>query len=98
VNRIEPVAASASMIAFDHARRRSGWLLNAIRLMARGTNAADRHLKPGGLNAGGAVVPLARELIAIEVAEDTLENLDHNLARRELDPVQQMHAETATER
>ncbi|WP_158070279.1 MULTISPECIES: carboxymuconolactone decarboxylase family protein [unclassified Mycobacterium] len=61
--------ADAALPAFDTARRRYGWLPNTIRVMARGTNAADLYLAAGEFNARGAVLPLARERIAIHVAE-----------------------------
>ncbi len=66
---IEPVGAEAQLPAFDIARRRYGWLPNTIRVMARGSNAADLYLRAGESNAHGTVLPLARELIAIHVAE-----------------------------
>ncbi len=69
MTRIDPVGAEAQLPAFDIARRRYGWLPNTIRVMARGSNAADLYLKAGEFNAHGTVLPLARELIAIHVAE-----------------------------
>src|SRR5690349_24940896 len=69
MTRIEPVGAEAALAAFDTARRRYGWLPNTIRVMARGSNAADLYLKAGEYNAHGAVLAPARELIAIHVAE-----------------------------
>lgn len=69
MTRIEPVHADATLPAFDTARRRYGWLPNTIRVMARGTNAADLYLTAGECNARGTVLPLARERIAIHVAE-----------------------------
>lgn len=69
MTRIEPVGADAQLPAFDTARRRYGWLPNTIRVMSRGTNAADLYLTAGEFNARGTVLPLARERIAIHVAE-----------------------------
>jgi len=47
MTRIEPVRADLQLRAFDTARRRYGWLPNTIRVMARGSNAADLYLKAG---------------------------------------------------
>ena len=69
MTRIAPVGADAVLPAFDTARRLYGWLPNTIRVMARGSNAADLYLKAVELNAHGAVLPLARERIAVHVAE-----------------------------
>jgi AhpD family alkylhydroperoxidase len=67
--RIEPVPVDQAMPVFDHARERFGWLPNTVRVMARGTNAAQQYLDSGARNAEGSVPPLARELIAVMVAE-----------------------------
>ncbi|OBK48021.1 carboxymuconolactone decarboxylase family protein [Mycobacterium sp. 1081908.1] len=69
MTRVEPVRADTPLAAFDTARGRYGWLPNTIRVMARGTNAADLYLAAGEFNARGTVLPLARERIAIHVAE-----------------------------
>ena len=67
--RIEPHPESEPLPVFDRARERFGWLPNTIRVMARGTNAADQYLDAGASNAGSTIPPLARELIAVLVAE-----------------------------
>jgi AhpD family alkylhydroperoxidase len=67
--RIEPAPVDQSMPVFDNARERFGWLPNTVRVMARGTNAAQQYLDSGARNAEGSVPPLARELIAVMVAE-----------------------------
>jgi len=67
--RIEPVPAGEPVAVFDRARRRFGWLPNTIRVMARGTNAAAQYLDAGAYNADGTIPPLARELVAVMVAE-----------------------------
>jgi AhpD family alkylhydroperoxidase len=67
--RIIPAATGLPLSAYDVARHRFGWLPNTIRVMARGTNAAEQYLHAGVRNAEGAVPPLARELIAVLVAD-----------------------------
>lgn len=67
--RIVPLPADQPVPAFDRARERFGWLPNTIRVMSRGTNAAQQYLDMGARNAEGSVPPLARELIAVAVAE-----------------------------
>src|SRR4051794_36961628 len=67
--RIEPVPVDQRMPVFDLARERFGWLPNTVRVMARGSNAAEQYLESGARNAEGSVPPLARELIAVMVAE-----------------------------
>jgi AhpD family alkylhydroperoxidase len=67
--RIMPAATDLPLSVYDIARQRFGWLPNTIRVMARGTNAAEQYLHAGARNAEGAVPPLARELIAVLVAD-----------------------------
>jgi len=67
--RIEPVPPSAALPEFDLARSRFGWLPNTIRVMARGTNTAGQYLNAGASNGESSIPPLARELIAVMVAE-----------------------------
>ena len=66
--RIQPVATTEARPDFERARRRFGWLPTTIRVMARGSGAADLYLDAGSYNADSSLSPLARELIAIEVA------------------------------
>ncbi len=67
--RIDPVPPSSPVPEFDRARSRFGWLPNTIRVMARGTNAAGQYLDAGASNGESSISPLARELIAVLVAE-----------------------------
>jgi AhpD family alkylhydroperoxidase len=67
--RIEPVPADTQRPEFVRARERFGWLPNTVRVMARGSNAAEQYLEAGARNAVGSLSPLARELIAVLVAE-----------------------------
>lgn len=67
--RIAPLPEDQPVPAFDRARERFGWLPNTIRVMSRGTNAAQLYLDMGARNAEGSVPALARELIAVAVAE-----------------------------
>jgi AhpD family alkylhydroperoxidase len=68
--RITPAPTDLPLSVYDVARHRFGWLPNTIRVMARGTNAADQYLHAVGRNAESTVPPLARELIAVLVAEE----------------------------
>jgi uncharacterized peroxidase-related enzyme len=56
-----------SMI-FEQARRQYGWLPNTIRVMARGSSAAELYMTAGSLNRGGSLSAVERELLAILVA------------------------------
>jgi AhpD family alkylhydroperoxidase len=67
--RIAPVPAEESVPVFDQAREHFGWLPNTVRVMARGTSAAEQYLDSASRNAEGSIPPLARELIAVMVAE-----------------------------
>jgi len=70
--RIEPVtdsdAGPAALAAFERARRRYGWVPNTVRVMARGSVAAELYLTAGELNRGGTLSPVERELLAVLVA------------------------------
>lgn len=66
--RIQPVTASEPRSEFEAAEQRYGWLPTTIRVMARGTDAAELYLSAGSSNAKGSLSRLARELIAVEVA------------------------------
>jgi len=70
--RIKPVtdshAGPAALAAFDRARRRYGWVPNTVRVMARGSAAAELYLTAGEVNSGGTLSAVERELVAVLVA------------------------------
>jgi uncharacterized peroxidase-related enzyme len=53
---------------FVRARHRYGWLPNTVRVMARGSVAAELYLTAGDLNAASTLSAVERELLAVLVA------------------------------
>jgi uncharacterized peroxidase-related enzyme len=86
---------------FARARRRYGWLPNTVRVMARGSVAAELYLTAGDLNAAGTLTAVERELLAVLVATHNgcaYCRIAHGLAARALhvDPAGILAAGRAT--